>query len=69
MQVFADVDAALRLNERSFKARLYKAKAHKELEEDDKLEESKKDIYEMFPQHVELIDSFLNKGGVNDDYE
>ncbi|VVC97709.1 unnamed protein product, partial [Leptidea sinapis] len=45
----------------SFKARLYMTKAYKELEEFEKLEEAKKELYEKFPQHGELIQYFLNK--------
>ncbi|CAH0729244.1 unnamed protein product, partial [Brenthis ino] len=60
-KVFNDCEWALRLNENSFKARLYKAKAHQELEENDKLVECKKDLIEKFPQHEELIEYFLDK--------
>ncbi|CAH4035679.1 unnamed protein product [Pieris brassicae] len=68
-KVFNDCEWALRLNEKSFKARLYMAKAHKMLNEVDKLEECKKELYEMFPQHDDLIKYFLNKeeGMVEDD--
>lgn len=59
--MFNDCEWALRLNENSFKARLYKAKAHQELEENDKLEECKKELNEKFPQHEELIEYFLDK--------
>ncbi|KAM3960965.1 tetratricopeptide repeat protein 12 [Aphomia sociella] len=60
-KVFADCDLALRLNEKSFKARLYKAKAHKELEEVEQFEQCKKELHEIFPQHQELINYFLDK--------
>lgn len=60
-QVFSDCEWALRLNENSFKARLYTAKAHQELEEDDKFEECKKELKELFPQHDDLINYFLRK--------
>ncbi|GBP39443.1 Tetratricopeptide repeat protein 12 [Eumeta japonica] len=60
-KVFPDCETALRLNEKSYKARIYKAKAHKELEEIDKYEESRKELEEIFPQHKELTDYFLNK--------
>lgn len=60
-QVFADAEVALRLNENSFKARLYKAKAHQELEELEEFQESKKELDEMFPQHADLIEYFLKK--------
>lgn len=60
-QVAGDCDLALRLNEKSYKARLYLAKAHKELEELDKLEVCRKEIDEMFPQHKELTQFFLDK--------
>ncbi|XP_050670216.1 tetratricopeptide repeat protein 12 [Leptidea sinapis] len=60
-KVFSDCEWALRLNESSFKARLYMTKAYKELEEFEKLEEAKKELYEKFPQHGELIQYFLNK--------
>ncbi|XP_045493828.1 stress-induced-phosphoprotein 1 [Colias croceus] len=69
-KVFKDCEWALRLNEKSFKARLYKAKAHKEMEEFDKLEECKKELYEMFPQHDDLITYFLDKKeGLEEDTE
>lgn len=61
MQVYEDCDLALRLNENSFKARLYIAKAYKELEELEKLQESRKELDEMFPQHEDLITHFLDK--------
>lgn len=60
-KVFTDCDWAIRLNEKSFKARLYKAKAHKELEEMDKYLESRKKLDEMFAQHDDLIKYFLDK--------
>ncbi|KPJ19019.1 Tetratricopeptide repeat protein 12 [Papilio machaon] len=60
-KVLDDCDWALRINEKSFKARLYKAKAYKELEEVDKFDECKKEVEEMFPQHHELITYFLSK--------
>ncbi|KAJ2952053.1 hypothetical protein O0L34_g4317 [Tuta absoluta] len=60
-KVFDDVHWAQRINENSFKARLYRAKAHKELEQQDKLEECRKELDEMFPQHKELIQFFLDK--------
>ncbi|XP_026755558.2 tetratricopeptide repeat protein 12 [Galleria mellonella] len=60
-KVFADCDLALRLNEKSFKARLYKAKAHKELDEMEEMEHYKKELEETFPQHQDLIEYFLNK--------
>ncbi|CAH0605563.1 unnamed protein product [Chrysodeixis includens] len=60
-KVAGDCDLALRLNEKSYKARLYLAKANKELEELDKLELCRKEIDEMFPQHKELTQFFLDK--------
>ena len=69
LQVFKDCEWALRLNENSFKARLYKAKAYRELEEYDKLEECKKELNEMFPQHEELITYFLDKKEETDEDE
>ncbi|CAG4991586.1 unnamed protein product [Parnassius apollo] len=60
-KVFKDCDWALRINEKSFKARLYKAKAYKELEETDEFEKCKREIEEMFPQHHDLIKYFLEK--------
>lgn len=60
-QIFADCDMALRLNENSFKAHLYKAKAYKELEETDKLSECRKELDEKFSQHADLIKYFLDK--------
>ncbi|XP_013200281.2 RNA polymerase II-associated protein 3 [Amyelois transitella] len=60
-KVFGDCDMALRLNENSFKARLYKAKAYKELEELQKFEECRKELEDMFPQHADLVDYFLGK--------
>ncbi|XP_053603534.1 tetratricopeptide repeat protein 12-like [Plodia interpunctella] len=60
-KVFADCDMALRIYENSFKARLYTAKAYKELEELEKYETSRKELDEMFPQHAELITYFLDK--------
>ena len=69
LQVFKDCEWALRLNENSFKARLYKAKAYGELEEYDKLEECKKELNEMFPQHEELITYFLDKKEETDEDE
>ncbi|CAH2105359.1 unnamed protein product [Euphydryas editha] len=60
-KVFSDCEWALRLNENSFKARLYRAKAYQELEEDDKFEECKKELKELFPQHDDLINYFLRK--------
>lgn len=67
LQVFGDCDLAIRLNEKSFKARLYQAKAYKELEELDKLEECRKELDQMFPQHQELIKDFLDKKEGYDD--
>lgn len=61
LQVFSDCDLALRLNENSYKARLYKAKAFKELEEIDKYNESWEELKQTFPQHEELTTFFLNK--------
>lgn len=61
LQVHQDCDLALRLNENSFKARLYMAKAHRELEVFDKFQEVKKELDEMFPQHEDLIKHFLDK--------
>lgn len=58
--MFEDCHWALRLNENSFKARLYRAKAHKELEEFDKLEESRKELDEMFPQHQVCLISLIS---------
>lgn len=60
-KVLDDCDWALRINEKSFKARLYKTKAYKELEEIDNFDESKREVEEMFPQHQELITYFLSK--------
>ncbi|CAH2071704.1 unnamed protein product, partial [Iphiclides podalirius] len=60
-KVFHDCDWALRINEKSFKARLYKAKAYKELGETEKYEECQRELDEMFPQHRELSSYFLNK--------
>ncbi|XP_047022071.1 RNA polymerase II-associated protein 3-like [Helicoverpa zea] len=60
-KVFSDCDMALRLNENSLKARLYQAKAYKEMEEMEKLQECRKELDEMFPQHQELIQDFLDK--------
>lgn len=69
-QVFDDCHWAIRLNENSFKARLYRAKAHKELEDTDKYEECRKELDEMFPQHEDLIKYFLDKKeGYDDDEE
>lgn len=59
--MFNDCEWALRINENSYKARLYKAKAHKELEELDKLEECRAELRETFPQHEELTNYFLDK--------
>lgn len=68
--MFKDCDSALRLNEDSFKARLYQAKAQKELEEFDKLAETRKELDEKFPQHKDLIKYFLDKKeGIYDDDE
>ncbi|XP_030030615.2 tetratricopeptide repeat protein 12 [Manduca sexta] len=67
-KIFADCDMALRLNENSFKAHLYKAKAYKELEETDKLVECRKELDEKFSQHADLIKYFLDKKeGYGDD--
>lgn len=66
-QVFDDCHWAIRLNENSFKARLYRAKAHKELEDMDKYEECRKELDEMFPQHEDLIKYFLDKKEGYDD--
>lgn len=60
-QVIGDCDLALRLNENSFKARLYKAKAFQQLEEVEKLKECRHEIEEKFPQHEDLIKYFLDK--------
>ncbi|KAH9634514.1 hypothetical protein HF086_016602 [Spodoptera exigua] len=60
-KVFDDCYLALRLNENSFRARLYQAKAYKELEESAKLEECRKQLDTMFPQHAELIHDYLDK--------
>ncbi|XP_023941789.2 tetratricopeptide repeat protein 12 [Bicyclus anynana] len=68
-KVFNDCEWALRLNENSFKARLYKAKAYKELEELDKLEECRRELNEKFPQHDDLIKYFLDKDECNDEEE
>ncbi|KAF9814098.1 hypothetical protein SFRURICE_000093 [Spodoptera frugiperda] len=65
--VFGDCDLALRLNENSFRARLYQAKAHKELEEWDKLENCRKELDTMFPQHAELVRDYLDKEENYDD--
>lgn len=61
MKVFQDCEWALRLNENSFKARIYQARAYKELEDLEKLEECKKELDEKFPQHQNLIKYFLEK--------
>ncbi|XP_068630949.1 tetratricopeptide repeat protein 12-like [Battus philenor] len=66
-KVLNDCDLALRLNEKSFKARLYKTKAYKELEDIDKFEECKLEVEEMFPQHNELIAFFLRKEDIIED--
>ncbi|XP_045765462.1 tetratricopeptide repeat protein 12-like isoform X1 [Maniola jurtina] len=67
-KVFNDCEWALRLNENSFKARLYKAKAYKELEEFDKLQECRRELDEMFPQHDDLVKYFLDKKeGIDED--
>ncbi|XP_041970409.1 tetratricopeptide repeat protein 12 [Aricia agestis] len=60
-KVVADCELALRLNENSFKARLYRAKAYKELDESEKLDISRKELSEMFLQHEDLITYFLDK--------
>ncbi|XP_063376978.1 tetratricopeptide repeat protein 12-like [Cydia fagiglandana] len=60
-KVFKDCEWALKLNENSFKARLYTAKAHKELEETDRLEECLAELREKFPQHEDLVQYFLEK--------
>ncbi|KAJ8727405.1 hypothetical protein PYW07_001524 [Mythimna separata] len=60
-KVYDDCDLTLRLNEKSFRARLYTAKAYKELEELDKLQEARKELDEMFPQHKDLIIDFLER--------
>ncbi|XP_059056654.1 tetratricopeptide repeat protein 12-like [Achroia grisella] len=60
-KVFSDCDLALRLNEKSFKARLYKTKAYKELDEIEQFEHCKKELEETFPQHQDLIEYFLDK--------
>lgn len=51
---------ALRINENSYKARLYRAKAHKELES-DKFKEFRQELRDSFPQHEDLTKYFLNK--------
>ncbi|XP_072939717.1 tetratricopeptide repeat protein 12 [Epargyreus clarus] len=65
-KVFKDCEWAVRLNENSFKARLYTAKAYKELQDEEKFAESLKELYEKFPQHDDLIKYFLEKN--MDDY-
>ncbi|XP_028028879.1 RNA polymerase II-associated protein 3-like isoform X1 [Bombyx mandarina] len=60
-KVVGDCDSALRLNEDSYKARLYLTKAYKELEEHDKYETSFNDLENKFPQHRDLTEYFLNK--------
>ncbi|XP_048007471.1 tetratricopeptide repeat protein 12 [Leguminivora glycinivorella] len=60
-KVFKDCEWALKLNENSFKARLYTAKAYKELEETEKLEECLVGLREKFPQHEDLVQYFLEK--------
>ncbi|XP_063533007.1 tetratricopeptide repeat protein 12-like [Cydia strobilella] len=60
-KVFKDCEWALKLNENSFKARLYTTKAHKELEETDKLEKCLVELREKFPQHEDLVQYFLEK--------
>lgn len=59
--MFDDCYWAQRINENSFKARLYKAKAHKELEQLEQLEECRRELEEMFPEHQDLVIYFLNK--------
>ncbi|XP_028171098.1 tetratricopeptide repeat protein 12-like [Ostrinia furnacalis] len=70
-KVFTDCEWAIRLNENSFKARLYAAKAHKELEDMGKYNECRKELDDMFPQHDDLIKYFLDKkeGGYGDEEE
>lgn len=51
---------AQRINENSYKARLYRAKAYKELES-DKFEDFRQELRDTFPQHEELTKYFLNK--------
>lgn len=48
---------------------MYSAKAHKELEEFDKLRESRKELEEKFPQHTDLIKYFLDKPDGEEDDE
>lgn len=68
LQVLNDCEWALRLNEDSFKARLYRAKAYQELEDFDKLKECRTELDEKFPQHDDLIKYFLDKKeGINED--
>lgn len=65
--MFSDCEWALRINENSFKARLYRAKAHKELENSDEYEDCRRELEEKFPQHDELIKYFLDaKDGYDD---
>lgn len=64
-----DCDWALRINEKSFRARLYRARAHKELDDIDNLEECTKELEEMFPQHKELITFFMKTSKEEDSEE
>lgn len=60
-QVFDDCHWALRINENSYKARLYNTKAYKEQENTEKYEECRQDLKETFPQHEELTTTYLEK--------
>ncbi|CAG9559856.1 unnamed protein product [Danaus chrysippus] len=64
-KVFSDCEWAMRINENSFKARLYRAKAHKELENIE-YEECRRELDEKFPQHDDLIKYFLDKNDYDD---
>ncbi|XP_011551141.3 tetratricopeptide repeat protein 12 [Plutella xylostella] len=68
-KVLPDCDWALRINEKSFRARLYRARAHKELDDIDNLEECTKELEEMFPQHKELITFFMKTSKEEDSEE
>lgn len=63
-----DCDSALRLNEDSYKARLYRAKAHLELESTE-FEGYRKELQDLFPQHEDLTIYFLKKTEADYDEE
>lgn len=54
-----DCERALRLNENSFKALLYRTKAHKGMENMTEFKKCYDGLVERFPQHREQIDEFL----------